>query len=55
MIVSDAYVTSNWPEFSFSAHYPAALVGAGIVIAIGHLIAKKKRREHEEKLAAKEA
>ena len=21
MIVSDAYVTSNWPEFSFSAHY----------------------------------
>ena len=55
MMVSDAYVTTNWPEFSFSAHYPAALIGAGIVIAIGHLIAKKKRREHEEMLAAKAA
>lgn len=53
MFVSDGFVASRWPEFAFTAHYPAAVFGAAFVIAIGHMIAKKKRAEHEAKLAQK--
>lgn len=55
MAVSDGFVTSRWPEFAFTAHYPAAAVGALAVIAVGHTIAKKKRAEHEAKLNAERA
>ena len=41
MVVSDAYVTT---------HYPASVGFALIVIVVGHLIAKKKRAEHEANL-----
>ena len=41
---------THWPEFSFTAHYPACVVGALLVIIIGHFIAKKKRAEHEANL-----
>ena len=50
MMVSDGYVATHWPEFSFTAHYPACVVGALLVIIIGHFIAKKKRAEHEANL-----
>ena len=50
MVVSDAYVTTHWPELSFTAHYPASVGFALIVIVVGHLIAKKKRAEHEANL-----
>lgn len=50
MIVSDGYVATHYPEFSFTAHYPASVGFAVIVIIVGHLIAKKKRAEHEANL-----
>lgn len=50
MIVSDGYVATHWPEFSFMAHYPFCIGGAAVVIIIGHLIARKKRAEHEAQL-----
>ncbi|MDO5532399.1 TerC family protein [Sutterella sp.] len=50
MMVSDGYVATHWPEFSFAAHYPACAIGAAIVVVVGHFIARKKRLEHEENL-----
>ena len=50
MIVSDGYVATHWPEFSFMAHYPFCIGGAAVVVIIGHLIARKKRAEHEAQL-----
>lgn len=50
MIVSDGYVATHYPEFSFTAHYPASVGFAALVIIVGHLIAKKKRAEHEANL-----
>ena len=53
MCVSDVFVTSRWPEFAFTAHYPAAVLGAALVVVVGHFMAKRKRAEHEAKLVAK--
>lgn len=50
MVVSDGYVAALYPEFSFAAHYPASVGCAALVIVVGHLIAKKKRAEHEARL-----
>ncbi len=50
MLVSDGYVATHWPEFSFMAHYPLSICCAALVIVVGHLIAKKKRAEHEAHL-----
>lgn len=50
MVVSDGYVATHWPEFSFTAHYPACVGFALIVIVVGHFLAKKKRAEHEAQL-----
>ncbi len=52
MMVSDGYVSTHWPELSFMAHYPASVIGAAAVIIAGHLIAQKKRREHEARIQA---
>ena len=50
MVVSDGFVATHWPEFSFTAHYPACVGFALIVIVVGHFLAKKKRAEHEAQL-----
>ena len=50
MVVSDGYVATHWPEFSFTAHYPACVGFALIVIVVGHFLAKKKRAKHEAQL-----
>lgn len=50
MFVSDGFVTTRWPEFAFSAHYPAALIGAAFVVVLGHMLAKKARAAHEKQL-----
>lgn len=49
MVVSDGYVSTHWPEYSFMMHYPACIAGALIVVVVGHFIARKKRREHTAK------
>ncbi len=55
MLVSDGYIVEHWSELSFSAHYPVSLACAALVIVVGHLIAKKKRAEHDALLAQQSA
>lgn len=51
MVVSDGYVTKHWPELSFTMHYPAAVIGAILVIVIGMLWSKSKQKAIAEKSA----
>ena len=44
MVVSDGFVTSRWPELSFTLHYPAAVIGAALVILIGHYWGRAKAK-----------
>lgn len=53
MVVSDGYVTKNWPELSFTLHYPACVIGAALVIVIGMLWSKAKQKEIAAKSNAK--
>ncbi len=45
MMVSDGFVTQRWPEASFMLHYPAAVLGALLVIVIGHFWGKAKLKK----------
>ena len=47
MLVSDGYVQTHWPEFSFTAHYPSSVACALIVIIVGHFVARRKQAEHD--------
>lgn len=51
MAVSDGFITQRWPEASFVWHYPASVVGALLVIVIGHFWAKAKMKKMAESRA----
>lgn len=52
MVVSDAWVVEHWADAA-SMHYPAAVVGALIVVAAGHWIGKRKQKEIDARHAQK--
>lgn len=52
MVVSDSYVVSNWPATAFTLHYPAAVAGAAIVIAVGHFWGRARMKKMLEKQKA---
>lgn len=52
MVVSDAWVVEHWADAA-SMHYPAAVVGALIVVAAGHRIGKRKQKEIDARHAQK--
>ena len=52
MVVSDAFVSSRWPELAFTLHYPAAVIGALLVILIGHYWGKAKSKALADKRSA---
>ncbi len=55
MVTSDGFITQRWPELSFTLHYPACVIGALLVIIIGHFWGKAKMKAIAEKRAAREA
>ena len=52
MVVSDAWVVGHWAQAE-AMHYPAAVIGALIVVAAGHWIGKRKQREIDARHAQK--
>lgn len=51
MVVSDNYVVSNWPEAAFALHYPAAVIGAALVVGVGHFWGRAKMKRIHNKQA----
>lgn len=52
MVVSDAWVVGHWADAA-TWHYPAAAIGALIVVACGHWLGKRKQREIDAARKAK--
>ena len=52
MVVSDVFVSSRWPELAFTLHYPAAVIGAALVILIGHYRGNAKSKALADKRSA---
>lgn len=45
MMASDTFFTTRFPELVFKMHYPAAVAGVVLVVAIGHYWGRNKTRK----------